>query len=98
MPCMPHFHDHFIPSTWVVLRKQDNPPAAAAAAAPTGPQPCCRQAEAKLQQKFDRLLDAIIRALSPFCDAYQAVREAVAPLAAEELREQNHPGLQPSAA
>mgnify|MGYP001178201019 CR=1 FL=1 len=31
MPCMPHFHDHFIPSTWVVLRKNDDPPAAAAA-------------------------------------------------------------------
>ncbi len=32
MPCMPHFHDHFIPSTWVVLRKKDNTPAAAAPA------------------------------------------------------------------
>ena len=34
MPCMPHFHDHFIPSTWVVLRKKDNTPAAAAPAVP----------------------------------------------------------------
>ena len=81
MPCMPHFHDHFIPSTWVVLRKQDNPPATAA---PAGPQPCCRQAEAKLQQRFDKIMDTVIRTLLPFRDAYQSVHEALIALAAQE--------------
>ena len=58
MPCMPHFHDHFIPSPDIVLRKKDDTPAAAA---PTGPQPCCQQAGANLQKRFDKIMDTVFR-------------------------------------
>lgn len=71
-----------------------DPPATAAGGVPS----CCRQTEARLQQKFDGFVDAIIRALMPFRDAYQAFRDVVATFAAEELRERNQLGPQPRAA
>ncbi|MBL8292645.1 MAG: hypothetical protein JNN08_12455 [Bryobacterales bacterium] len=81
MPCMPHFHDHFIPSPDIVLRKKDDTPAAAG---PTGPQPCCHEAEARLQKRFDKIMDTVIQTLLPFREAYQAVRNALVALAAQE--------------
>ena len=95
MPCMPHFHDHFIPSTWVVLRKKDNPPAAAES---TGPQPCCHQAEANLQKRFDKIMDTVIQTLLPFREAYQAVRNALVALAAQEEQADSGPIPEPHAA
>lgn len=73
---------------------QDPPPAAAAAPEP----PCCRQTEARLQEKFNGFVDAIIRALAPYRDAYQAFRDVIATFAAEEQRERSQLGPQPRAA
>jgi len=98
MPCMPHFHDHFIPSPDIVLRKKDTTPAAAAAAAPTGPQPCCQQAEAKLQKRFDKSMDTVVQTLLPFREAYQAVRNALVALAAQEQQADSGPVPEPHAA
>ena len=70
MPCMPHFLDHFVPSTWVVLRKKDDTPAAAAAAEP---KPVEQKSEARVRQDFDEVIDGIIRVLFPFREAYDAV-------------------------
>jgi hypothetical protein len=95
---MPHFHDHFIPSTWVVLRKKDDTPAAAGAAAPTGPQPCCQQAEANLQKRFDKIMDTVVQTLLPFREAYQAVRNALVALAAQEQQADSGPVPEPHAA
>jgi len=91
MPCMPHFHDHFIPSTWVVLRKQDNPPAATA---PAGPQPCCQHTETKLRAEFKQAIRGIIQTLLPFREAHDAVRTFIAQKAAEELQAQKKPAPQ----
>ena len=84
MPCMPHFHDHFIPSTWVVLRKKDDTPAAAAAAAPTDPQSCCQHTETRIRTEFKQVVRAILETLLPFNEAYQAVRSFMARKADEE--------------
>ena len=84
MPCMPHFHDHYIPSTWVVLRQQDTTPAAVAAA-----QPVEQKTETKLRQQFDEVIDGIIRVLFPFREAYDAVVAFLTVKAAEE--QQNKP-------
>ena len=88
MPCMPHFHDHFIPSTWVVLRKQDNPPAAAADV-----ESALQEAETKLRAEFKQVIRGIIQILLPFREAYEAVRVFMNQKAAEELqaRQQLHP-------
>jgi len=86
MPCMPHFHDHFIPSPWIVLRKKDDTPAAAAAAATTGPQPCCQDTETKLRAEFKQVIRGIVQILLPFREAYEAVRAFMNQKAAEELQ------------
>ena len=86
MPCTPHFHDHFIPSPDIVLRKKDDTPAAAAAAAPTGPQPCCQHTETRIRSEFKQVVRAILETLLPFNEAYQAVRSFMARKAAEELQ------------
>ncbi|MBL8295812.1 MAG: hypothetical protein JNN08_28475 [Bryobacterales bacterium] len=95
---MPHFHDHFIPSTWVVLREKNDTPAAAAAAESTGSQSCCQQAEAKLQKRFDKIMDTVIQTLLPFREAYQAVRNALVALAAQEQQADSGPVPEPHAA
>jgi hypothetical protein len=92
---MPHFHDHFIPSPDIVLRKKDDTPAAAA---PTGPQPCCQQAEANLQKRFDKIMDTVVQTLLPFREAYQAVRNALVALAAQEQQADSGPVPEPHAA
>ena len=84
MPCMPHFHDHFIPSTWVVLRKKDDTPAAAAAAADV--ESALREAETKLRAEFKQVVRGIIQTLLPFREAYEAVRTFMNQKAAEELQ------------
>jgi len=81
MPCMPHFHDHFIPSTWVVLQ---TPEERAAAATPAGPQPCCQQTEIKLRAEFREVMRIVMNTLQPFREAYDAVRRVIAEKAEEE--------------
>jgi len=81
MPCMPHFRDHFIPSTWVVLRKRDNPPAAAADV-----ESALQEAETKLRAEFKQVARAILETLRPFNEAREAVRSFIAQKAAEELQ------------
>jgi hypothetical protein len=88
--------DHFVPSTWVVLRKKDNTPAGAAEA--TGPQRCCHEAEAKLQKRFDTIMDTVIQTLLPFLEACQAVRDALVALAAQEQQADSGPVPEPHAA
>jgi len=84
MPCMPHFHDHFIPSTWVVLRKRDNTPAAAAPAVHI--ESVRQEIETKLRAEFKVVIQGIIKALLPFREAYEAVRTFMNEKAAEELQ------------
>ena len=88
MPCMPHFHDHFIPSTWVVLRKKDTTPVAAAAAEA---EPVEQKSEAKARQNFNEVIDGIIRVLFPFREAYDAVVAFLTKKAEEEQRNQPSP-------
>ena len=85
MPCMPHFHDHFIPSTWVVLRKKDDTPAAAAAAA-ADVKSALQEAETKLRAEFKQVIRGIVQILLPFREAYEAVRTFMNQKAAEELQ------------
>ena len=82
MPCMPHFHDHFIPSPDIVLRKKDDTLAAAEAA------PVDRNSEAKARQNFNEVIDGIIRVLFPFREAYDAVVAFLTKKAEEEQRNQ----------
>ena len=85
MPCMLHFHDHFIPSPDIVLRKKDDTPAAAEAA------PVDRKSEAKALQDFHEVIDGIIRVLLPFREAYEAVVAFLTKKAEEEQRNQPSP-------
>lgn len=80
---MPHFHDHFIPSTWVVLPKNDDPPAAAAAA---DVESALQEAETKLRAEFKQVIRGIVQILLPFREAYEAVRTFMNQKAAEELQ------------
>jgi hypothetical protein len=84
---MPHFLDHFVPSTWVVLRKKDDTPTAAAAE----PEPVEQKSEAKVCQNFDEVIDGIIRVLFPFREAYDAVVAFLTMKAEEEQRNQLPP-------
>ena len=90
MPCMPHFHDHYIPSTWVILRQQDPTPAAPAAP-PADIESARQETETKLRAEFKQVIQGIIRILMPFREAYEAVCAFVNEKAAEELQARQQP-------
>ena len=76
-----------------IFRKKAEPPPppdpvpAAADAPPSLLSPCCRQTKIRIEKRFDRFLAAVVNALRPHTEAFQALRKVFEEFAAEELRE-----------
>lgn len=84
-----------------ILRKKAEPPPppdppAAPADAPQSPlSPCCRQTRIRIEKRFERFLEAVVNAIRPHADAFQALRKVFEEFAAEELREEGPLDPQP---